>query len=334
MKNNGIKRLLSSIEIPSLAIGVLAFVYFSLTTPKFFTAYNVGLMSNQMAVYGLLGSGLTLVIIVGGMDISIGATLSICCTATGMIWEYAKGMPNEILFVILGALASIAIGMVVGMLLGVMITFFRIPDMVASLALQRVTRGIAIMFSKAAILCQFPTSVYKLGIARFLGIGLPFWIFAVFTLVLTVMLRYTRFGRRIYMMGNNVVAARLAGINVARTRFLVYTTEGLIIGLSSVVYLAYNFYAQAASTGGSIQTYVLAAALMGGASMSGGKGTALGTLCGAFTLGVVMNGLVHAGVNADAVDIVIALMIMMVLLAQFLINRADSRINLRGGARA
>ena len=333
MSTNRSKKLLSSVEIPSLLVGIITFIYFSASTSRFFSAYNIGVLFNLMAVYGLLGAGLTIVIIVGGMDISIGSTLSLCCSVMGMVWEHAKGLPNETLYVILGALASIGIGTLIGMLLGTMITFFHIPDMVASLALQKVTRGIAIMVSEARILTKFPNSVYRLGIAKFLGIGLPFWIFLLFVLVLTVILRYTKFGRRIYMMGNNTTAANLAGVNVSRTRFLVYTTEGLIVGLSSVVYLAYNFYAQASSTGNTIQTYVLAAALMGGASMSGGKGSALGTLFGAFTLCPVMNGLIHVGVDADAVDIIIALMIMLVLLAQYIANSAHVRAERRGGVR-
>ena len=179
---------------------------------------------------------------------------------------------------------------------------------------------------------KFPRSIYKLGVTKFLGIGLPFWAFLAFVVILTIILAYTRFGRRIYMMGNNATAANLAGVNVARTRFLVYSTEGLIVGLCSVIYLSYNFYAMASTTGDSILSYVLAAVLMGGASMSGGKGTAVGTLFGAFALGTIMNGLIHIGATANAVDIIVAMTIMAVLLVQFLVRWLPGRA--AGKARA
>ena len=332
MKTSAWKRAFSHGEVPALIIGLLMFLFFSFATKKFFTAYNIVLLFNQMAVYGMLGAGLTLVIIVGGMDISIGSTLSLCCSLMGMIWEYAKGLPNEGLFILLGAMASIGVGTLVGMLLGTMITFFRIPDMVASLALQRITRGIAIAISQGRALSKFPRSIYKLGVTKFLGIGLPFWAFLAFVVILTIILAYTRFGRRIYMMGNNATAANLAGVNVARTRFLVYSTEGLIVGLCSVIYLSYNFYAMASTTGDSILSYVLAAVLMGGASMSGGKGTTVGTLFGAFALGTIMNGLIHIGATANAVDIIVAITIMAVPLAQFLVRWLPGRA--AGKARA
>lgn len=314
------KLLLSRGETPALLIGVLVFVFFAMFTRKFFTGYNIGLVFNQMAMYGMLGAGLTLVIIVGGMDISIGATLSLCCTVMGLIWEHGKDLPDQTGWIIAGAAAAIAVGTLIGMLLGTMITFFRIPDMVASLALLSITRGIAIAISQGKALNKFPKIIYKIGIYKFLGLGVPFWILLIFTIVLTIVLSYRRFGRRIYMLGNNRVAAGLAGIDVGRTRFFVYTAEGFIVGLSSVVYLAYNFYAMASLTGSSILTYVLASVLMGGGSMAGGKGTAVGTFFGAFALGTIMNGLIHIGATANAIDIIIALLIMLVLLAQFLRN--------------
>lgn len=325
MKRNAIRRLSGRGETPALAIGALAFVFFSLTTRKFATPYNVGLLLNQTAIYGMLGVGLTLVIIVGGMDISIGSTLALCCSVMGIIWERGKGLPNEAFYILLGMGASILVGAVVGALLGTMITFFKIPDMVASLAIQRITRGLAIAISGGKALSKFPKAVYNLGIAKFLGLGMPFWIFIIFTLLITIALGLTRFGRRIYMLGNNQTAAQLAGVDTAKTRFFVYLTEGIIVGLCSVVYLSYNFYAMASTTGNSILTYVLASVLMGGASMDGGRGTAIGTLFGAFALGCIMNGLIHIGADANAVDIVVALLVMTVLLFQFLAKAMPGR---------
>lgn len=326
MKKFSLKKLIFSYgETPALIIGVLAFLFFSLFTKKFFSPYNISLVFNQMAIYGMLGTALTLVIIVGGMDISVGSTLSLCCAVEAMLWMHGKDLPNQTMWIILGCLGAVLVGTLIGMLLGTMITFFKIPDMVASLALQRVTRGIAIMVSGGATLSRFPKDIYKVGISKFLGLGLPFWVCLIFTIVFTIILAYTRFGRRIYMLGNNRVAASLAGIDVAKTRLKVYTVEGFAVGLTSIVYLAYNFTYNATSCGASILTYVLASALMGGASMDGGKGTAVGTFFGAFVLGTLMNGLIHFGVSAEAVDILIALLIMMVLLTQYLRNRASHK---------
>lgn len=283
----------------------------------------------QTSVIGLLGIGMTLVIITGGIDLSVGSVLALAGTAAGIAVK--AGIPVPFAMV-----AGIGVGALCGAVNGFIITKMRITPFVATLGMMLIARGVALQLTGAAPISQLGEAFGRLGngaLFRVLGTGtngLPKVIFpgipypaillAAVAIGVAYMLRHRPIGRHIYATGSHEEAARLSGVEVDRTKIAAYTMSGALAGLSGIVLMSRLVTAQP-NEGVMYELDAIAAAVIGGASLMGGVGGISGTMIGAFIIGVLRNGLNMAGVSAFIQQIIIGFVVIMAVYVDQLRSR-------------
>ncbi len=302
---------------------ILLFLLFTLITPRFAGFGNIKMISKQVAINGILGVSLFLIVLTGGIDISIGSTLSLLCVLTGFL--ESKKIPFAIVFLLV-----LICGAVVGYLKGVLVTKIKLPDLIVTLAAKNLIRGIALMFSVQAYIITSP-AMLSLGSGQLAGvIPVPFLCFAGVAAVTAVILGKTRFGRRIYAVGGNSEAAVQAGIDVGRTKRSVYAFSGILIGVAAILYSSLYQNILASKIGSDTVNTLLAVVLLGGASMSGGRGRVLGIVFGALTMAFLNNGMILARSTDYWVTALTGILILLSMLVQFLQSSAIFRKKLGG----
>jgi len=312
-------RLLST-DRPRFLVLVLGltFVIFALTTPDFATVYNTFNMTQYGVEIGLLALGETLVIISGGgsIDLSVGSILSLSGVVMGMLTMWVK--MNVWLSTLLGVLSGGALGALNALL----ITRVGIPALIVTLGTLYAYASAALVLTNTVPISGLPESFFALGQSQVLRI--PLQVLVVFlpvALVLNYALRQTVFGRYLYAVGTNEVAARFAAIDVRAVRFWVFTISGVLAGLAAAVMTSRVASARPdAGTGYELQAITIA--VLGGTSIMGGEGTILGTILGVLVITILSNGLQLAGVHPiwqlGAVGLVL---VATVLLNQWLTRR-------------
>jgi len=260
------------------------FLYLSQRAPNFLTAENLLSVLRTVAPMGLIAFGMTMVIIVGEIDLSVGAMVAFagCLLA----WMTADGVPIP-----LGIAATLVCGAAVGAFTGLMRAWLQVPSFISTLALFTGLKGAALTITGGFPMTPFPEWFSFLGSGYVLG-GIPFpGLVLVAGFVTThVLMRSTRFGRAIYATGGNPSAARLSGIDVARVRVAVLAITGMLAAWSGVL-LASRLMAGSPTAAQGWELDVIAAVIIGGASFTGGVGTAWGTLVGVLFIGVINNGM-------------------------------------------
>ncbi|WP_127754238.1 ABC transporter permease [Devosia sp. 1566] len=295
-----------------------------------FLSVNNGLtVLLQTSVIALLGIGMTMVIITGGIDLSVGAVLALSGTATGMLVKAGVPVP-------LGMLAGVGVGALCGLANGLVITKLKITPFVATLGMMLIARGTALQLTGAAPISQLGEAfgwlgngalwrmVEKLpnGLSRvvFPGIPYPVILLVIIALVAAYVLRRRPLGRHLYATGSNEEAARLAGVNVDRTKIAAYMLSGGLAGVAGNVLMSRLVTAQP-NEGVMYELDAIASAVIGGASLMGGVGTISGTLIGAFIIGVLRNGLNMAGVSSFIQQIVIGIVVILAVFIDQLRHR-------------
>lgn len=289
--------------------GVLIFlcVFFSVMAPNFLTYGNIPILAKHIAVNAILAMGLVFVLLTGGIDLSIGSVVGLAgMIAGGLIYE---GMPLRFLGVTLYLnvpaiiVVSILLGMIIGFVNGWIITKFSVAPFIATLGMMYIARGFALLRSNGATFPNLQGSVAHnttgfpiLGAARLLGIPLSVWITAALAVFFICLARKTPFGRHVYAVGGNETASRLSGINVKRVTIWVYMISGMTAALVGLIVTS-ELVAAHPATGTSYEMNAIAAAVLGGTSLAGGRGTIGGTLVGACTIGVLNDGMVMMGVS-------------------------------------
>lgn len=281
--NNVLKFFRSSIAGPLVAL-FIAVVIISLTTDRFLTTQNLINVSLQVSTVAIAAIGSTLVILTAGIDLSPGsaAALTTCVLA---ILVKNMGVPLP-----LGMLAVLILGIGMGLLNGFFSTYGRIPSFVVTLATMSIFRGLAFLVTDGHPIFSISPFLENLFYGKILGIPLPFIYMLVLYALTAVFLRYTRSGRAIYAIGGNESAAHLSGIHVNRTRLLAFILAGLAAATAGVL-MAARLNSGSPNYGVGLELAAIAAAVIGGASLAGGHGNIISTLFGAFTVGVVQNGL-------------------------------------------
>ncbi|MBB3237515.1 ABC transporter permease [Phyllobacterium endophyticum] len=283
----------------------------------------------QTSVIGLLGIGMTLVIVTGGIDLSVGSVLALSGTVAGLAVKAGIPVP-------LGMAMGIAVGALCGVVNGIVVTKMRITPFVATLGMMLIARGTALQITGAAPISQLGEAFGRLGngsLFRMIGMGsngLPKVIFpgipypAILLVVVAVavgfMLRRRSIGRHIYATGSNEEAARLSGVEVDRTKIAAYVMSGALAGLAGIVLMSRLVTAQP-NEGVMYELDAIAAAVIGGASLMGGVGNVSGTMIGAFIIGVLRNGLNMAGVSAFIQQIIIGFVVIMAVYVDQLRSR-------------
>jgi ribose transport system permease protein len=263
----------------------------ALSTDAFLTVTNLLNVLRQASLVFLVASGLTLVIVTAGLDLSIGANLGLsACLAAAAI--QATGS------ITLGAGVGVLSGVVIGILNGLMITLLRLPPFIATYGMLWMVYGINYWYMAGSTIYGFPEGFRTLGSGYLLGVPVPVYLLGVCMLVGGLFTRYTTFGHDIYAIGAKREAARLSGIPVRRRLMLVYTLSGGMAGLSGIVYLA-RLNSAEAGMGDPLLLPAIAAVLIGGTSLFGGVGNLSGTFIGALILTLTLNGMNLLTVSAN-----------------------------------
>lgn len=320
-KSAGIAALSLSGDISSilLRIGIICVigVVLSFVSGSFATTDNFLNILRQASMLFLISSGLTLVIIGGGLDLSIGAnlTLSACLGAAAM---KTTGQPMA------GVAAALGCGLLIGVTNGVLINKLKIPAFLATFGMLWVAQGIAYWFMAGQVIYGFPPSFRFFGSGFFLGVPVPIWVMLAVALGCHLFLARTTTGREVYFMGANESAAHLSGIPVSRRRMLLYTLSGLMAGLTALIYLA-RVNAAEPGIGEPLLLPAIAAVLVGGTSLFGGSGGIIGTILGAVILTLIVNALNLLNVSASWHPFVTGAIVLAAVLADTLNNRGSHK---------
>ena len=299
--NNSAKTVLKFISrFQSVFVLVLMVVAMSLLSDRFLTIANGWNIMRQISVNVCLSIGMTMIIIAGGIDLSVGSILALAGAITAGLIKTPLAIPwlgLELEFTVGGGiLAGLAVGMFLGWFNGQMITRVRIPPFVATLGMLSIARGLTMLWTKGFPITGLGSTFAIIGTSSFLGAPVPVWIAVLLAVAFMVVTNKTRFGRYIYAVGGNEQAARLSGLNVDRIKLWIYTLAG---GLSAVAGLIVTSRLDSAqpNAGTGYELDSIAAVVIGGTSLSGGRGSIWGTVVGCLIIGVLNSGLVLLNVS-------------------------------------
>lgn len=284
----------------SLVALLLMVLAFSLLADGFLSQDNFWTVMRQISVNTCLSVGMTLVILTGGIDLSVGSVLALSGAVMagmmkcGLEWE---GLDLYIGFTVVGAAAGgILLGGGLGLFNGLMITRFRIPPFVATLAMLTIARGLTNLFTGGEAITGLGDSFTQIGSGTLLGIPNQVWLAGFTVGASIVLLKKTRLGRYIYAVGGNEEAAKLSGLNVKRIKLMVYTLAGALSAVGGLIVTS-RLNSATPIAGDGYELDSIAAVVIGGTSLSGGKGSIQGTVLGALIIGVLNSGLVILGVD-------------------------------------
>jgi ribose transport system permease protein len=301
-----------------IAVAAIA-VALTFASDVFLTSANVLNVLRQASLTFLIASGLTLTILTAGLDLSVGANvgLSACFAATVM-----KATDS----VAMGVVSGVGFGALVGVLNGLMITLLRLPPFIATYGMLWTLNGVTYWFMGGETIHGFTPGFRALGSGYGLGVPIPIYVMAAFLLGGGVFTRYTTFGQEVYAIGANREAARLSGVPVRARLNLVYILSGAMAGLAAVVYLA-RLNSAEADIGEPLTLPAIAAVLIGGTSLFGGVGSLTGTLVGALTLTLVVNGMNLLAVDASWQPLVTGVIVILAVWVDVITRqRAEARV--------
>jgi ribose transport system permease protein len=293
--------------------------------PNFLKSENLLNIANQIAVIAIVAVGMTIVIITGGIDLSVGSLIALAAVlAALLIRDYAGGVNASAAGMTLACLAALAVCGLVGAFSGAMITLFGIPPFIVTLAMMLVASGLAYLLAQGQSVYQVPDSFIRLGRgADLFGIPNAVLLMLVLYFAAHILMSRMRLGRYIYAVGGNREAARLSGVPVRRVLLVGYIASAVVAGLGGVI-MASQLKSGSPTFGAMYELYVIAAVVVGGASLAGGEGKMLGTLIGAFTIAVIQNGMNLTNVESYTQKVVLGLVILgAVLLDRIRHGRTD-----------
>lgn len=284
----------------SLIALVVLCIVLSLLTDKFFTTANGLNVLRQIAVNVCIATGMTLVVLTAGIDLSVGSVLALCGAVMAGLLKNGLAFPLADLYIgftLLGAIVgALIIGTVLGWFNGFVITRFNVPPFVATLAMLTIARGFTMLYTGGHPISNLGEDFAVIGAGSLLGIPVPVWIAAAVVLLALFITRQTKLGRYIYAIGGNETAARLSGINVKKVKVIVYSLGAALAATGGMIVTSRLDSAQP-NAGISYELDAIAAVVIGGTSLNGGKGTVIGTVIGAVIIGILNNGLVLLNVS-------------------------------------
>src|SRR6266481_1129867 len=305
-------RWLSLQEAVLAGVLVIALITLSFLSDRFFTSANLLNQTRFLSEVALLAVPMTFLIIMGGIDLSVGSIVAFSAVLLGFSW-LVLGFPLW-----LAVLIGIAGGTLAGYLNGLVIVYLGVPPLIVTLATLAIFRGLAYGISESRSFNGFPDAFAFWGSGEIAGIPFQLYLLVVVFVISSLILGATPIGRRIYAIGNNEVAARFAGLRVGRIKLLAYTFSGFMAGIAGFIFTSRVTSTRAdAATG--LELDVIAAVVFGGTSIFGGRGTILGTALGVVIIQLLKNGLQLAGLRGEATVILIgSVLILSILLNQFL----------------
>ncbi|WP_440866605.1 ribose ABC transporter permease [Symbiopectobacterium purcellii] len=298
------------LEQKSLIALLILIALVSSMSPNFFTVNNLFNILQQTSVNAIMAVGMTLVILISGIDLSVGSLLAL----TGAVAASIVGLEVNALLAVFGALA---LGAAIGAGTGVIVAKGKVQAFIATLVMMLLLRGVTMVYTNGSPINTGFSDVADtfgwFGIGRPLGIPTPIWLMVIVFIAAWYMLHHTRLGRYIYALGGNEAATRLSGISVDKVKIIVYGLCGLLSALAGIIEVARLSSAQP-TAGTGYELDAIAAVVLGGTSLAGGKGRIVGTLIGALILGFLNNGLNLLGVSSYYQMIVKAAVILLAVL--------------------
>jgi ribose transport system permease protein len=293
-----IKRFLPFISLIALCVLI------TLLEPKFISAGNLAGVARQTAVITIMAIGMTVVMVSGGIDLSVGSMMALASVLGA--FAMVAGAP-----VIIGIAACVAAGAICGLINGTAIALLRIPPFIVTLGAMGIYRGVTLLITDGKAVVGLPPGFGYLAEGNLLGLlPVPLVIVLVVALTIHFLLTSTQPGRYCYAIGSNIEAARYAGVRVSRYQIMFYAILGLLAGLAGAIESARLVTGQP-TAGEGYELRVIAAVVIGGGSLSGGQGTAIGTIIGALIMGVLANGANLLGISSFAQQVVIGAVIVL-----------------------
>lgn len=290
--------------IGPLAATVLAALVVALTTDRFVDAGNLRNLALQVSIVALIGIGSTLVIVTGGIDLSPGSAIALLTMVFAILVKFGG------VDLWLGLIATLLLGAMLGGLNGLLTAYLRIPAFITTLAALSAFRGIAFMFNNGSPVFEVSPLLERLFYGSVFGLPLPLLYVVAFFAAAHWLMRWTTLGRSIYAVGGNPRAAHLSGINVKRTQLLAFILAGFMAAVGAVL-MAARLNSGSPNYGAGLELQAIAAAVIGGASLAGGRGNVLATLLGALTITIVQNGLNLNAVPTSLQNVIIGLIILL-----------------------
>jgi|694.fasta_scaffold09766_11 ribose transport system permease protein len=293
--------------------------------PDFLKVSNLLGVANQTAIYAIIAIGMTMVIITGGIDLSVGSLVALVSVIVAVfIRDFGGGVDASIGVVILAGVIGIVVCAIEGAFSGTMITLFRIPPFIVTLGEMMIASGLAYKLSEGRSIPELPDSFFWLGRGETYGIPNPILLMVMLYVIAHIVMSRSVIGRYIYAIGGNQEAARLSGVPVNRVLLLVYIISGALAGLGGIV-LTSQLSAGDPKFGLMYELEVIAAVVVGGTSLMGGQGKIFGTLIGAFIIAVIKNGMNLLGVDPFNQKIVLGSVLMLAVLLDTLKRRRSHR---------
>ena len=315
---DGVRRPRLSFQTVGLPLVLVAlYVALSFTAPNFATLSNQLNILQSAAFVGIIAFGMTLVIIAGQIDVSVGSAVALSSALLGVL-TVTLGVP-----IYLAAIIVMIEGTAVGLFAGFLVARFGIPSFIVTLALFSALKGMALLITNAYPVSIDDDSFLFLGSGKVLGVPVPAILLIVAFLVFLFISRRTTFGRSTYAVGGNAESARLSGIPVARVRILVLGITGLLAAVVGILQSA-RLASGNPNIGSGLEFDAIAAVIIGGTSLFGGRGTMLGTLLGVLLITVLANGMVLLGLNPYAQQVLRGAVVVVAVLVSTLNNRRAS----------
>jgi ribose transport system permease protein len=275
------RRMLARREATLAVLILIIVLVMSQATPHFFSMANFRAMAIGLAPTAIIAIGMTILLVSGGFDLSVGSVLALCSTAVALM--IAGGVP-----IALSVLCALLLGAVIGLANGLIVTRLGVNPLVATLGTMSVARGIALVLTEGFSVSNLPTAFGYIGSTNWLGLPVIVWITLVLVVLGDLALRNTRYLRQAYYIGGNEKAARLSGISVDFVRCTAYVLTALLAALAGIL-LASRLMSGTPTAGAALELQVLAAAVIGGASLRGGEGTVLGSFFGVIFVALINN---------------------------------------------
>jgi erythritol transport system permease protein len=318
---------------------ILVTVVFASMAPQFLTSENIVIMTKHVAINGLLAIGMTFVILTAGIDLSVGSVVGMTAMIAGGLINEGINLPQLGIIIYphtwMIVLISLVLGTLAGALAGYVITRFNVAPFIATMGMFYVARGIAGLRNNGY---TFPNLIGRpeygntgfdvLGAGTFLGVNYSIWLMGIFALVAYIVTKRTPFGRHVYAIGGNEPAAELSGVRVSRTKIIVYSISGFCSALVGLI-IASQLVAAHPLTGDAFELNAIAAVVLGGTSLAGGRGGIGGTIIGAFTIGFMNDGMVMLGVSSFWQQVIKGSVIVLAVIIDQVQARMQERIALQ-----
>lgn len=288
-------------------VSIMAFI-----TPNFFSIENLFNVGRQVTFIAIMAAGMTIVIISGGIDLSVGGLLALTSCVCAFFIDLQLG-------IFLAIMITLIVGALGGFFNGYIHAKTNIAPFIITLGTLSIFKGAALLFTNARPIPLSHSGFASLGQGKVVGIPFPIIIMLVIYLLTYVLLKRTKLGRYVYAIGGNEKSAILAGINVPRIKMIVYILSGITIAITGVLY-ASRLQSGVPTLGAGVELTVITAVILGGASFTGGRGSIWGTIVGAFIIGVLENSLNLLGVSAYFQDIVTGIVVILAVLLDRFIN--------------